>query len=70
MGIWELQNPDGKLVKSASISEVDGMGVPMFALSVKTIYGYKSDLYETLLGAKMSFGRHFHTGGKWKVSDE
>jgi hypothetical protein len=71
---WELQNPDGKFVKSAQIIEVEKIGGngTTFHASVVTCFDYgrlggpRTDYFDTLLGAKQTIGRNFMPGGKWK----
>lgn len=62
-----LQNPEccNGLVKSASITFDSGHNI--YWLSVHTKYTYKSDYFKSILGAKITFGRVFGTGGKWST---
>ena len=64
--LW-LQNPDGKFVLSATITDIPESA---FWLAVRTIYGRSSDCYKTLRGAKMDFGKKFMTGGKWNMTEK
>jgi hypothetical protein len=65
---WELQNPDGKFVRHATITQMDASN-PAFSPFCLTIYFFSQNTvyyYKTLRGAKIAYSKDATPGGKWK----